>query len=211
MKDSEQQEIMYNRVNSYILNNPTLYGTPRQNFANNSLLLNDSFSKEHDFQNANALNFQPSDNHPAPPPYTEKEATDVSTMENVQEASKASEGLGSTAGMSVMGLGMGAAGIDSAINDANNAKIMNAARTGNGPNGHAFDAMTHAENQVAFNNAHESFRSSALMLGSSLGPEGLLGAGILSAADYAVQALTTPSENTTNSTSGVMINASTIN
>nr|BDV27090.1 hypothetical protein [Picornavirus ishikawaense] len=202
---------MYNRVNSYILNNPTLYGGPRQNFANNSLLLNGSFNKEHDFQNANALNFQSYDNHPSPPPYTEREATGASTLENAQETSKAFEGLGNIAGMSVMGAGMGAAGIDSAINDANNAKIMNAARTGNGPNGHAFDAMTHAENQVAFNNAHESFRSSALMLGSSFGPEGLLGAGILSAADYAVQAMTSPSENTTNSTSGAMINASTIN
>lgn len=198
-------------MNSYILNNPTLYGGPRQNFDNNSLLLNGSFNKEHDFQNANALNFQSYDNHASPPPYTETEAAGVSTLENTQEASKASEGIGNIAGMSVMGAGMGAAGIDSAINDANNAKIMNAARTGNGPNGHAFDAMTHAENQVAFNNAHESFRSSALMLGSSFGPEGLLGAGILSAADYAVQAMTTPSENTTNSTSGAMINANTLN
>lgn len=201
---------MYGRVNSYIVNNPTLYGGPRQTFANNSLLLNDSFNKEHDFQNANALNFQPNDNYIAPPPYTEKEAANASALENIQEASKASENLGNIAGMSVMGAGMGAAGIDSAINDANNARIMNAARTGNGPNGHAFDAMTHAENQVAFNNAHESFRSSALMLGSSFGPEGLLGAGILSAADYAVQAMTSPSENTTNSTSGAMINASTL-
>lgn len=202
---------MYNRVNSYILNNPTIYGTQRQNFSNNSLLLNGSFNKEHDFQNANALNFQTYDNNLSPPPYTERAAADVPTLENAQEASKASEGVGSIAGMSVMGVGMGAAGIDSAINDANNAKIINAAKTGSGPNGHAFDAMTHAENQVAFNNAHESFRSSALMLGSSLGPEGLLGAGILSAADYAVQAMTSPSENTTNSTSGAMINANTLN
>lgn len=201
---------MYGRVNSYIVNNPTLYGDPRQGFNNSSLLLNGSFNKEHDFQNANALNFQSDQNRPLPPPYTEKETAGGTAMESAQETAKVPDNLGNVAGMSVMGLGMGAAGIDSAINDANNAKIMNAARTGNGPNGHAFDAMTHAENQVAFNNAHESFRSSALMLGSSLGPEGLLGAGVLSAADYAVQALTSPSENTTNSTSGAMINASTL-
>lgn len=150
--------------------------------------------------NANALTSVQYPNVP-PPPYVKDSPTLATPAE---EAGKLGE-------MSTMGIGMGIGAMDSALNDYTNMNIENQVRTGTGPNGHAFDAMQHAQNQVASNNAHSAFRSSAMMLGSALGPEGLIGAGIVSAADYALQAVTQPSENTTNSTSGDLVNASTAN
>lgn len=204
--------MMSTRTNSYILNNPTTFNNLRPIASNNSLLFNGSYNKAHDFANANALTFQNNSFGP-PPPYSKEvlEVPNSKNMESIATDASTSEIPSSASTMSAMGIGMGLASLDSAINDFENTKIENQVRTGLGPNGHAFDAMTHAQNQVSQNNAHEAFRSSALMLGSALGPEGLLGAGIATLADYAVQAVSTPSENTTNSTSGNLINAGSLN
>nr|QGA87333.1 hypothetical protein [Hammarskog picorna-like virus] len=201
---------MSTRTNSYIVNNPTTFGSSRPVYTNSSVLLNGTFNKSHDFANANALNFSSGGYGTPPPSY--QEVTLAQTAQNMQvpETTQSTRLVGGITGATTMGIGLGLAGLDSAANDFVNARMENQARTGSGPNGHAFDAMAHAQNQVSVNNAHEAFRSSALMLGSALGPEGLIGAGVLSAADYAVQAMTAPSENTTNSTSGDMVNASNI-
>lgn len=201
---------MYTRTNSYIVNNPTTFGPSRPTYSNSSVLLNGTYNKSHDFANANALNFSSGGYGVPPPPYQEVPMAQTAKNMEVPEAAQSTRIASGISGATTMGIGLGLAGLDSAANDFVNARIENQARTGTGPNGHAFDAMAHAQNQVSVNNAHEAFRSSALMLGSALGPEGLIGAGVLSAADYAVQALTAPSENTTNSTSGDMVNASNI-
>lgn len=94
--------------------------------------------------------------------------------------------------------------ISGKITDAN----VIAASQGLGPNGHAFDAMSHAQSNANTDNIYSEVRSGIIGLSSLAGPEGLAAGGLLAAATVIPQSMGVgyQSENTTQATSGDMIN-----
>jgi len=117
-------------------------------------------------------------------------------------------------GTSIGGLVAGSAisAISSGVNSYENQKSLNIASQGNGPNGHAFDAMTHAQADVNTNNIYSDVRSGLITAGSLFGPEGLaVGVG-LAAATAIPQALGFgySDQNTTMANSGDMVNAASL-
>lgn len=90
-----------------------------------------------------------------------------------------------------------------ATNYWNNSQITQA-KMGEGPNGHAFDAMNHAEMQANTNDFFSSMRQDTYMLGSLGGPEGLAAASIASLGMHDWGGI---NQDTTPSTSGENVNA----
>lgn len=109
---------------------------------------------------------------------------------------------------SLMGPGMGLSSLNSARVDYQSSNNLVQARIGNGPNGSAFDALNHAEQQSNFDRSVGNVESGLIAAGSMMGPEGLA-AGLASAAVVGMgSSLFSPSQDTTMSTTGNLVNAS---
>jgi len=103
---------------------------------------------------------------------------------------------------------MGYSAIDSVLTNASNNKMLEDARVGLGPNGHAPDAMYHAQLSANTNSILSGVRSGIVTAGSMFGPEGTVaGAAIASGIHNFGD---TQDYNTTQATSGDSINMSQI-
>jgi hypothetical protein len=112
--------------------------------------------------------------------------------------------------LSNLGTGFAGALIGSAvksISDSTNQSNITKAAQGLGPNGHAFDADYHAQQLASHNSTMASIESAEIGLGSMLGPEGLVAGVALAGVTSLVGDYTAPSQNTTMSTSGQLVNA----
>lgn len=131
--------------------------------------------------------------------------TSSSVLESTSIATKAEA---SSTVIPSIAVGSAISTANSAITDYNNKSDIMIARQGNGPNGHAFDANQHAENQANYNSLNSTIQGALITAGSAFGPEGLaVGAG-LAAAESGISSQFSPSQNTTQSTGGNLVNAS---
>lgn len=98
-------------------------------------------------------------------------------------------------------------GIDSAATNYSNNLDLAQAHQGLGPNGTAFDADFHAEQQAGLNNQFSSMRQAGYTIGSLGGPWGLAASGIIGLGlhDWSGDSV---NQVTTASTSGALVNAS---
>lgn len=103
----------------------------------------------------------------------------------------------------MMGLGIGA--LDTAITSNINQSNLIAARQGNGPGGHAFDAVNHAEANANFNSVNSTIQSALIAGGSAFGPEGLVAGMALAGVEEGVAQVFSPSINTTQGLNGDMV------
>lgn len=134
-------------------------------------------------------------------------STIASPVEAVAEASASA--------IPSLAVGVAASTMLDSFSNINNSDLKIQAEQGNGPNGHAFDAIQHADQQNNLNSEFSSFRTAAITTGSAFGPEGLaVGAGV-AAASALVQhfdtSLSTTDQNTTMSTGGNLVNAAVSN
>jgi hypothetical protein len=94
--------------------------------------------------------------------------------------------------------------LNSSITSTTNQKNIDIAKMGNGPEGHAFDAVYHAELGANQSRLNSDIENATITLGSAFGPEGLV-AGLAGAA---VEAMFLPNQidsNTTMSTTGDLV------
>lgn len=151
-----------------------------------------------------------------PPSYSSLNSVNYFSRPNnfgsaTEEGFSASRGAGSmfssTASMSSGLAGMGISALDTGVTNYLNATSINAAKMGNGPEGHAFDAVSHAENQASFNTLNSNIRSAMFTVGSAFGPEGIAAAAVGSLVEGAIASNFSPSVNTNNSTNGNQVSA----
>lgn len=91
--------------------------------------------------------------------------------------------------------------------DYENQSNLISASQGTGPNGHAFDAMAHANAQANYQSGLSTAESAIVSAGSIFGPEGL-GVGLaVAGAVGVVGSFFSPSEDTTQASDGSTINA----
>jgi len=114
------------------------------------------------------------------------------------------ESFGSSLPTALLGLGVGA--VNSAITSNQTSSEIQMAKIGTGPEGHAFDALNHAEANATNQTFNANIQSALIAGGSLFGPEGL-GVGLLAAGvEGLVNPSTAPSVQV-NSTSGMSTTA----
>jgi len=159
------------------------------------------------FPNATKAPTYPSDTPASNPAESVESASpEVSSAEAATEA--ASSAIPSLA------VGVAASTLLDSFNSVNSSNSKIQAEQGNGPNGHAFDAVLHAEQQNNLNSDFSNFRTAAITTGSAFGPEGLaagLGAAAISGLVQNFTSLGTVDQNTTMSTGGNLVNAAVTN
>jgi len=106
----------------------------------------------------------------------------------------------------IAGLGLGA--LDTSVTSFNNQSNILAARQGNGPEGHAFDAVNQAENQANFSSFNSNIQSALIAGGSTLGPYGLIGGIAAAGLEEGISQAFAPSSNITQGLDGSMTSAS---
>lgn len=136
----------------------------------------------------------------------------IAEKESVEETSLATtseigEGLKLSANASMVGA-IGFQQLDNTLTGAMNSSMLEEARAGLGPNGHAPDAMLHAQMAANTNTTLSAVRTGIVAAGSLLGPEGTAaGIGLASVIhDYGQD----QNYATTPATSGDLINESSI-
>lgn len=190
----------YNNSN---LQTPNLDRFSSMNFNTFDLPGNDQL-----FPNANRTPTYPSETVASDEAKVEEGSSSV-----VSSAETAVEGASST--IPSLAVGVAASTLMDSFTNSNNSDLKIQAEQGNGPNGHAFDAVQHADQQNNLNNQFSSFRTAAITTGSAFGPEGLaVGLGVAAASSLVQHfdtSLSTPNENTTMSTGGNLVNAAVTN
>jgi len=182
---------------------------PYSEFDNTDKFNDNSLGKEEMFDINNLSNSESSINLPQ----NEVFSNYISTLGADSSIPKTSNIVSSVARTSdiIPNLAAGSmiSGIQSAITQNMNSARLIEAQQGRGPDGHAFDAVSHAEMQNNRSSLFSDVKSVEITAGSMFGPEGLaVGLG-LAAATTAAQNLNVASvnENTTPSTSGFLTNA----
>lgn len=94
--------------------------------------------------------------------------------------------------------------LNSSITSNANQKSIDIAKMGNGPEGHAFDAVYHAELSASQSRFNTDIENATITLGSAFGPEGLV-AGLAGAAIESVFLPSQIDSNTTMSTTGDLV------
>jgi len=138
--------------------------------------------------------------------YPEPETPDINLPLSTEEAAINTAEFDVPLGSLIAGAAFGS--VQSAISSKIADQNLVTASQGLGPNGHAFDAMSHAQANANTDNVYSEVRSGILGVSSLAGPEGLAVGGLLAAATTIPQSMGIgyQSENTTQATSGDMIN-----
>lgn len=164
--------------------NQRFFDTNRENFTNNSSFSQNLF----------------------PPAYSS-----IDSFKSLSEFGESEDLLteGASKGFDMPGIMFGSvlAGLQKDVSNEVSQSNLVKAEQGNGPNGHAFDAPLHAQQQVNQDSFFSNIRSAEIVAGSAFGPEGLvagLGAALLTTG---IQQFFQPNENTTQATSGDLVNA----
>lgn len=128
-------------------------------------------------------------------------AIEETLAKGIPETNSISLSFETPAGMA----GLGLSALDTTLTNSVNQSNLIAARQGNGPGGHAFDAVNHAEANANFNSINSSIQSALIAGGSAFGPEGLVAGVGLAGIEEGVSQIFSPSTNTTQGLSGDMV------
>jgi len=134
------------------------------------------------------------------------EASDLTSRSNLSGVSSLSDSilhLSSSTSNSLFGAAL-ITNLNSSLTSNINQRSIDASRMGNGPEGHAFDAVYHSELNANQSRINSDIENATITLGSAFGPEGLA-VGLAGAALESAFLPSTVSSNTTMSTTGELI------